>query len=119
MLPLPLSYANRLSAMKGITRVTWSNWFGGKYGDNQRFFAQFAVDAKSYARHVSRDGAAGGPEAGLPPRALLGDRGRAAARPFGWRIGQKVTLQGTIFPGDWTFTIRGIYTPSDRSSTTT
>ena len=42
VLPLPLSYANRLSATKGITRVTWSNWFGGKYGDNQRFFAQFA-----------------------------------------------------------------------------
>ena len=32
---------------------------------------------------------------------------------FGWRLGQNVTLQGTIFPGDWTFTIRGVYTPSD------
>ena len=31
---------------------------------------------------------------------------------FGWKLGQNVTMQGTIFPGDWTFTIRGIYHPS-------
>ena len=42
ILPLPLSYANRLSATKGVTNVTWANWFGGKYGDNKTFFAQFA-----------------------------------------------------------------------------
>ena len=32
---------------------------------------------------------------------------------FGWKLGQTVTLQGTIFPGDWDFVIRGVYTPSD------
>jgi putative ABC transport system permease protein len=32
---------------------------------------------------------------------------------FGWKLGQNVTIQGTIFPGDWTFTIRGVYTPTD------
>jgi putative ABC transport system permease protein len=34
---------------------------------------------------------------------------------FGWRLGQDVTLQGSIFPGDWTFTIRGVYTPTVRA----
>jgi putative ABC transport system permease protein len=33
-------------------------------------------------------------------------------RTFGWKVGDNVTLQGTIFPGDWTFTIRGIYHPT-------
>jgi putative ABC transport system permease protein len=32
---------------------------------------------------------------------------------MGWKVGQNVTLQGTIFPGDWTFTIRAVYTPTD------
>jgi putative ABC transport system permease protein len=32
---------------------------------------------------------------------------------FGWKVGQNVTLRGTIFPGDWTFTVRGVYTPTD------
>ena len=113
VLPLPLSYANRLSAVKGVSDVTWANWFGGKYGDNKRFFAQFAVDPKSYLEMY--------PEIVLPEdqkQAFIRERssaivGRRLLDVFGWRLGQNVTLQGTIFPGDWTFTIRGVYTPSD------
>ena len=111
--PLPLSYGNRLQAMKGITAVTWANWFGGRYGDNKRFFAQFAVDPTSYLAMY--------PEIALPQdqkEAFIRERssaivGRRLLDVFGWRLGQNVTVQGTIFPGDWTFTIRGVYTPSD------
>jgi putative ABC transport system permease protein len=113
VLPLPLSYANRLSAAKGISNVTWANWFGGRYGDNRDFFAQFAVDPKSYLEVY--------PEIVLPEeqkQAWIRERssaiiGRRLLNKFGWRLGQDVTIQGTIFPGDWTFTIRGVYTPSD------
>ena len=113
ILPLPLSYANRLSATRGITNVTWANWFGGRYGDNKTFFAQFAVDPRSYLEMY--------PELVVPEdqkQAFLQDRSAALIGvrlldKFGWRVGQNVTLQGTIFPGDWTFTIRGVYTPSD------
>ena len=112
VLPLPLSYANRLSAMKGITRVTWSNWFGGKYGDGKKFFAQFAIDPESYLRIY--------PEIQVSPehkQAFMRERsaalvGEKLLRDFGWKVGDNVTLQGTIFPGDWTFTIRGVYTPT-------
>ncbi|MFL5473734.1 MAG: ABC transporter permease [Gemmatimonadales bacterium] len=111
--PLPLSYANRLTAMKGISRVSWANWFGGRYGDGKRFFANFAVDPESYLKIY--------PEMSLPEdqkEAFLRERnsaliGRRLLDVFGWKLGQNVTLQGTIFPGDWTFTIRGIYTPTD------
>jgi putative ABC transport system permease protein len=34
---------------------------------------------------------------------------------YGWRVGQTVTLKGTIFPGDWEFTIRAVYTPENPS----
>ena len=51
-----------------------------------------------------------GPEAGVPEGALGGAVGEGLLRDFGWKVGDNVTLQGTIFPGDWTFTIRGIYT---------
>lgn len=111
--PLPLSYANRLPTTKGVAAVTWANWFGGRYGDNKRFFAQFAVDPVSYLAMY--------PEIVLPEeqkQAFLRERssaivGRRLLDVFGWRLGQDVTIQGTIFPGDWTFTIRGVYTPSD------
>ena len=39
--------------------------------------------------------------------ALVGD---VLAKKKGWKIGQKIVLQGTIYPGDWEFHISGIYT---------
>ena len=110
---LPIAYANQLSAVPGVEGVSWANWFGGRYGDGKRFFANFAVEPKSYLELY--------PEIQLPPdqkEAFLRDKssaiiGRRLIDVFGWKLGQNVTLQGTIFPGDWTFTIRGVYTPTD------
>ncbi|MDQ2670435.1 MAG: ABC transporter permease [Gemmatimonadota bacterium] len=113
VLPLPISYVNRIRSIEGVDGVTWANWFGGRYGDGKRFFANFAVDSKSYLELY--------PEMAVSPEhldAYMKDRSGAliGARlmdVFGWEIGQNVTLEGTIYPGDWTFTIRGIYTPRD------
>ena len=110
---LPVAYANRLRAVPGVEAVSWANWFGGRYGDGKRFFANFAVEPESYLEMY--------PEIVLPPEqreAFLQERSSAIIGVrlldiFGWRLGQDVTLQGTIFPGDWTFTIRGVYTVSD------
>jgi putative ABC transport system permease protein len=110
---LPLAHANRIKAVPGVEAVSWANWFGGRYGDGKRFFANFAVDAESYLAMY--------PEIVLPEdqkAAFLQDRsaaliGERLLDQFGWKLGQNVTLQGTIFPGDWTFTIRGVYTPTD------
>ena len=48
VIPLPMSYAARLKSVPHVESVTWANWFGGKYGDGKKFFAQFAIDAESY-----------------------------------------------------------------------
>jgi len=111
--PLPLAYANRIKAVPGVEAVSWANWFGGRYGDGKRFFANFAVDAESYlAMYPEIVMPADQREAFLKDKssALIGNR---LLTQFGWRLGQNVTLQGTIFPGDWTFTVRAVYTPTD------
>ena len=36
--PLPLSYAQRLRAVDGVTGISWSNWFGGIYITERNFF---------------------------------------------------------------------------------
>ncbi len=113
--PLPMSYAGRLQTTPGVEAVTWANWFGGQYGDGKRFFANFAVDPASYLAMY--------PEIMVPEdqkQAFIHERtacliGRRLTEVFGWRLGQDVTLKGTIFPGDWTFTVRGIYTPSNQT----
>ena len=112
VIPLPMSYAQRLKSVPHVTEVTWANWFGGKYGDGKDFFAQFAIDPESYLKMY--------PEFVIPEeqkQAFFKERsaalvGEGLIKKFGWKLGQNVTIQGTIFPGDWTFTIRGIYHPS-------
>jgi putative ABC transport system permease protein len=112
VIPLPMSYANRLKSVPHVQSVTWANWFGGKYGDGKKFFAQFAIDPETYLGMY--------PEYQIPAaqkEAFLAERsaalvGEGLVRAFGWKVGDNVTLQGTIFPGDWTFTIRGIYHPT-------
>lgn len=113
--PLPQAHAQRIAAVDGVRSVTWANWFGGTYVDPRNFFAQFAIDAESYLDMY--------PEMKIPEdqrKAFLAERtaalvGSGLMERFGWHLGQTVTLQGTIFPGDWAFTIRAVYTPDDPS----
>ncbi len=106
---LPLSYKDKIRQIDGVKIVSWGSWFGGIYIDEKNFFANFAVDAKTYLELY--------PEYVLSPEetnAFLRDRkafvaGRKLAARFGWKIGDTVTLRGTIFPGNWEFVMRGIY----------
>ena len=107
--PLPLSYRDRLLRMPGVTQVTFANWFGGVYQDERNFFPQFAIDRETYRQMF--------PEFVIPDdqwQAFLADRegcivGEGLAERFNWKLGDRVPIQGTIFPGTWEFNIRGIY----------
>ncbi|MFZ6687046.1 ABC transporter permease [Undibacterium sp. SXout11W] len=107
--PLPLNYAERLKTVEGVTGVSWSNWFGGVYITERNFFPQFAVEAASYLalypEYVLKDD---------EKKAFLLDRqgaivGRKLANQYGWKVGDQIPIRGTIFPGTWNFTLRGIW----------
>jgi putative ABC transport system permease protein len=107
--PLPIAYQQRLLQIPGVTGVTHANWFGGVYQDERNFFPQFAIDTETY-RDIF-------PEFVLPEeqwKAFVADRegaivGEDLVRRFHWKIGDRVPIKGTIFPGTWEFNIRGIY----------
>ena len=113
---LPISYKDKIRQVDGVTQVSYGNWFGGIYIDEKHFFANFAVEPKTYLELY--------PELVLPPArkdAFLRDRrsaiaGRKLAERYGWKIGDTITLKGTIFPGNWDFVLRGIYSGRDRST---
>ncbi len=113
--PLPLAYKDKIRQVSGVSLVSWGNWFGGVYIDEKNFFPNFAVEPKSYLLLY--------PEYVIPDiqqTAFLNDRkgaavGRKIADKFGWKVGDTVTLKGTIFPGNWEFTIRAIYKGRDRT----
>ncbi|WP_426286607.1 ABC transporter permease [Luteibacter sp. E-22] len=113
---LPASLATRMQAVPGVKSVGHANWFGGIYQDPKNFVLSFAV-SDNYLDIYQ--------EIVLPPEqrkvyeatrtgAIVGE---ALAKRFGWKVGDKVPLQSTIFPqrnGDktWPFDIVGIYTPA-------
>ena len=107
---LPLAYEKKIADLPGVKSVSHAQWFGGVYVDPKNFFPQFMVEPKSYFAMY--------PEFIIPPDqfdAFVRERnaviiGRKLADRFGWKIGDAVRLAGTIFPGDWDFVIRGIYT---------
>lgn len=114
--PLPLSYKNGIVAVPGVDGVTFALWFGGIYIDERNFFPQFAVDPTTWFEIY--------PEFQLSPEqrtAFLRERNAAVvgvkvATRYGWKLGDTVRLRGTFVPGDWDFTIRGIYTGASRST---
>jgi len=114
--PLPLTYAQKIRQVPGVQAVSWMNWFGGVYITERNFFPQFAVDAASFLDLY--------PEFILEPearKAFLLDRqgaivGRKLADQFGWKVGDQIPLRGTIYPGTWTFNLRGIYDGADKGT---
>ncbi|MGH7681093.1 MAG: ABC transporter permease [Candidatus Eiseniibacteriota bacterium] len=110
--PLPLAYKDRIEQVPGVERVSWGNWFGGYYQDPKNQFTQFALDPVS-ALDVF-------PEILLTPdqrAAFLNERtaciaGQALVDKYGWKIGDVIPITGTIYPGDWRVTLRGIFKAS-------
>lgn len=113
--PLPFSYKDRIRQVEGVTIVSYGNWFGAYYMDKKNFFANFAVEPRTYLDLY--------PELIMDPgekNSFLRDRRGCVAgiklmEKYGWKVGQGLTLQGTIYPGNWDFVIRGTYRGRDRN----
>ena len=113
---LPYSLTERVRATPGVKDAAFAAWFGGIYRDPKNFFANFSVSENYLDLY---------PEFKLPPeqkKAWLADRtgaivGESLARQHGWKIGDTIPLQATIFPtkgsNNWPFTLRGIYKVDD------
>ena len=115
---MPTYYRDRIRAIDGVTQISISNWFGGIYQEPKNFFPQFAVTLPVYFDLYN--------ELILPPeqmQAMLRDRtgclvGRALADQYGWKIGDTIPIQGTIYQGTWEFTLRGIFEGRDEGTVT-
>jgi len=113
---LPISYYDRIRQVPGVKSVSYGNWFGGIYIDEKYFFANEAIQPQSFLELY--------PEFVLPEdqkQAFIRDRkgcivgSRLAAR-YGWKVGDQLTLKGTIFPGQWEFVLRGIFKGAEKNT---
>ena len=124
--PLPASYQAKIAEVPGVVLVTHASWFGGVYQNANTGFQgvfQGPIDPEGYLAMY--------PEFKVQDdqkRAWIEDRegvlvGTTTAARFGWKIGDRVPIQGTFWRKKdgttlWEFNIRGIYTGAKGVDTT-
>lgn len=106
---LPVAYRTKILQITGINGLAYGIWYGGIYKDRKNFFAQLGISGSDYL--------------GLYPEFVVSDSAKEAfdrernsaiagqrlVERFGWKIGDVIPLQGTIFPGNIELVLRGIY----------
>jgi putative ABC transport system permease protein len=114
---LPYSLLTQIESTPGVANVSYATWFGGIYQDPNNFFANYAVGPGFMELY---------PEYVLPPDQLQtfnSERtgavvGESLAKQFGWKIGDDIPLQATIWPtkgsNDWHFKLVGIFKLADK-----
>jgi putative ABC transport system permease protein len=113
---LPYSLLQQIEATPGVKKATYAAWFGGIYRDPKNFFPNFSVGPGYIDMY---------PEFKLDPaqrKAYDNDRigavvGAALAKRNGWKVGDTIPLQATIFPtkgsNDWSYRLDGIFHVTD------
>lgn len=109
---LPAAYDPKIRQIPGVTEVLRMNWFGGSYIDQsaKNQFARFSTsDADRLLRVFDEVKVAQGSE-----EEWVKDRsgllaGELLMKKYGWRLGQKITLKGDIYPVTLELTIRATF----------
>ena len=116
-LQLPKSLLEPIRAVPGVADVTYANWFGGIYQDPKNFFPNEAVAANFLDAYPEWQMSAAEHAAFRSTRtgAVVG---AALAQQFHWKLGDRIPLQGTIFPqkngnNTWIFDLVGIFHIAD------
>jgi len=114
--PLPLAYRDRIAKVPGVNKVTYAIWFSGVYIDKNQFFARLGVDSETFFDVY--------PEFLVDKEQFeVFKRERNAAiigidiaQRYNLKIGDIMPMEGDVFPGQWEFVVRGIYTPRDQTT---
>jgi putative ABC transport system permease protein len=109
---LPAYYRDKIRSVPGVVAVVPMTYFGNHYKDDRaaNAFAQVATDPEEYPKVAS--------DKIVPADQLLAwqrDRTGALvdvelAKKYGWKIGDRITLESPYFPVHPELTIRAIYT---------
>ena len=116
---LPIADRERIRSIPGVKQVVNETWFGGQYKDDkpENFFAQFGTDPQELFQvmtdfHIPPDQL----EAWQKDRAGCVADSELAAK-YGWKIGDRIPIKGTIFPLNLELTLRGIFTAPQNTQT--
>jgi len=110
---MPISFEAKIRRIAGVQDSMVWQWFGGTYKDardSRNFFARFAIEPN---RFFNIKGEIRLPDAQkadfqrMRTACIVGDK---LAERFHWKVGDRVTVVGDIFPVTLELNIAGIYT---------
>ncbi|MFI5181348.1 MAG: ABC transporter permease [Thermoanaerobaculia bacterium] len=111
MTPIPQAWVRQIEPLRGVEAATVLAQFRGIYRDESagNIFPRFATDASTFLR-VFDDAVIvqGSAEAWKKDRAsaLVGER---LIRKYGWRLGDRIRIRGTLYPVDLDLGIAAVY----------
>jgi len=108
---LPGFYREKIRSVPGVVAVVPVSWFGGIYKDQkpENFFAQFGTDPEEFFK-VFRDMEMPADQVTAWQRDRQGVIvDSTLAKKYGWKLGDRIVLQGTIYPVNLDLNIRGIF----------
>ncbi|HBP03606.1 MAG TPA: hypothetical protein DD677_10900 [Stenotrophomonas sp.] len=115
---LPIRLEAQVRQVAGVRDVAYGMWFGGIYQDPKNFFPNFSVSPNYFDvyRELQIDPAQLEDWKQTRTGAIVGE---TLAKQFGWKIGDTIPLQATIFPrggsNDWPLELKGIFRSKDRT----
>ncbi|MBK0011748.1 FtsX-like permease family protein [Stenotrophomonas sp. S41] len=115
---LPIRLETQIRQVDGVRDVAYGMWFGGIYQDPKNFFPNFSVSPNYFDvyRELQIDPAQLEDWKQTRSGAIVGE---TLANQFGWKIGDTIPLQATIFPrggsNDWPLELKGIFRSKDRA----
>ncbi|HZF98174.1 MAG TPA: FtsX-like permease family protein [Pseudoxanthomonas sp.] len=114
---LPYGLLQQIESTPGVQKTAYAAWFGGIYRDPKNFFPNFSVSPNYFEMY---------PEYVVEPAQLeawKNDRtgaivGESLARRHGWKVGDTIPLQATIFPqkdgsNAWPLKLSGTFEVAD------
>ncbi|MGA7989873.1 MAG: FtsX-like permease family protein [Thermoanaerobaculia bacterium] len=108
----------KIRQLPGVAEVVRMQWFGGQYVDQSAFnnFARFSTQDPEALLRVFDEAKVveGSGDEWVKDRAGV-FVGRLLMKKYGWRLGQKITLKGDIYPVTLELTIRAVFEGTDES----
>ena len=114
---LPIRLDAQIRQVAGVRDVTSAMWFGGIYQDPKNFFPNFSVAPNYFDLYGELEISPAHVEAFRSTRtgAIVGE---SLAKQFGWKVGDTIPLQATIFPrqgsNDWPLQMVGTFRSKNR-----
>jgi putative ABC transport system permease protein len=109
--PLPYAVVSRIEPLEGVRAITPIDRFAGLYRDASagNVFPRFAVDPATFLEVFDDAQIVRGSAEDWKRDRAGGLVGVALVKKYGWKLGDSVTIKGTLYPVDLTFTVQAVY----------